>query len=66
MALTFERDEKLNFVVMEVTHSATETFYKLVRYTPDLSQLQVNNDPWRDTTPTSREWFEKHYRHHFE
>jgi hypothetical protein len=34
---------------------------KVVRYSPDLKRMKVNNDPWRETTESAREWFVKYY-----
>lgn len=63
--LNFHTDENQNFVVTQTIMSAVNDMKMVVRYTPDLSHKQVNNEPWRETDEVSRDWFAKNYTHKF-
>lgn len=53
------------YIIEENIISALKTDKKRVYYTKDLMFKKVDNDPWRSTTDSDREWFEKHYKHKF-
>ena len=55
-----------HYVITEKIMAATETYVKAVKYSKDLMTVQVNNDPPRPTTYSSRVWFENVYRRKFE
>lgn len=63
--LTFKETED-HFVVIETTMSFDETRVREIKYSKDLNSVQIGDDPARCTHPEQVEWFEKHYRKHFE
>lgn len=62
--LSFKEDDD-HYVITESILGFSSTSTKIVRYTKDLSQVQVNNDPWRETYPEQRDWFNNHHLKHF-
>jgi len=42
-----------------------DTKVKTVDYKFDLSEKRVNNEPWRKTNQSDRDWFNKCYRSKF-
>lgn len=65
MKLQYIIDRDGNFLIVETTATLRETKTKIVRYSPDLSSKRVNNEPWRPTTQSDRDWFHKHYLEKF-
>jgi len=66
MSLEFYSEPSGDFLIVEKIMSFTDTQVKSVRYNSELTQIRVNDDPWRDLTPESKAWFERHYRDKFD
>lgn len=58
--LTFKETAE-HYLVIQTTMSFCNTEVQTVKYTKDLKQKQVENDPWVNTTPSCRDWFNKYY-----
>jgi hypothetical protein len=65
MKLQYTFDAGGNFLIVETICGFNTTKHKYVRYSPDLSSKRVNNEPWRPTTQSDRDWFMKHYLEKF-
>jgi hypothetical protein len=61
MKLQFSIDGDGNYLIVETIMSATTTKQMRVRYSRDLLNKAVNDEQWRDTTDSDRDWFNKHY-----
>lgn len=55
-----------NYVITETIHSWNDTKISKVEYKRDLSEKRCENEPWRPVDKPTLEWFEKHYRKHFD
>lgn len=62
--LSFKEDDE-HYVITESILGFSSTNTKIVRYTKDLSQVQVNDESWRDTIEAQRDWFNNHHLKHF-
>jgi len=63
--LQFSETEEA-YRITETTMGWTRTVTKVVEYTKDLMSVRVNNDPWRETCESAREWFKKHHASKFD
>jgi len=63
--LTFAQDEKY-YIITERILGFRSTDIKVIRYTKDLKSVQVNNDPWNETTDSEIEWFNKYHRKNYD
>lgn len=64
--LEYKLDDNGDYIIIEKMMSFTSTKVMIVTYRKDLSESHVNSDPWRPVCESSRVWFEKHYRKHFD
>jgi hypothetical protein len=62
--LAFKEENDL-YVITESIMGFSSTSVKTVTYTKDLSRVKVNDEPWRDTYPAQRDWFNNHHLKHF-
>lgn len=62
--LTFY-ENTTHFFVLQSLLTYTKTEQMVVAFTKDLKYVYVNRDPGRETLYGDREYFNKHYLHHF-
>ena len=63
--LTFTQTDAL-YTVTETTMSFRDTQVMTIDYTKDLTRKRVNSEPFRDTLPADKKWFNNHYRKHLD
>ena len=66
MSLDFKKTPDGEFLITQTTFSATKTHTMTVLWRADLSEKQVDNDPWRKTTEPDRDHFRDLFLERFE
>jgi len=66
MSLDFKKTPEGDFLITQTTFSANDTRTMTVLWRADLSEKQVNSDPWRKTTECDRDRFRYHFLEKFE
>jgi len=62
--LEFSTDDN-HYIVTEKILGFSDTKVKTVKYKKDLSELQINNNPYRPVDQVTKDWFMKYYMKHF-
>ena len=63
--LTFTKIDG-DYLVTEHIMGWAKTWTTTVRYKPDLSEKQINKEPWQECDQRSKDWFNENYRKHYE